>query len=72
MSKAHEYVGVVYDIVDEVVIERHCQIRETREEAMRDAQALCELINANRDEYGDRTVDRETDAYVMVDGEIEY
>lgn len=66
------YVGIVYDILDEVVIDTSPIERETQTEAMRDALSLVAYVNSHSSDYNGRTVYRE-DAYVKgPDGEIIY
>jgi hypothetical protein len=73
MSKQPEYVGVVYDWIEEVVIERSPVIRATFDEALVDAKALCKTINEQAEAYddesdGNTTVGRVDDSYAYVQG----
>ncbi len=65
------YCGIVYDEVDEVVIERSPVIRGTWKEAKDDALKLCEHVNKNPDDYNGETVD-ESCAYVSGPGGLEF
>ncbi len=57
-----EFQGAVYDILGDVMIDRSPVIRATREEALLDARAMCEPLGCSPD----------VDAYVIVDGQLEY
>lgn len=58
MSKQKEFVGVLFDIVTETVIDRSTVIRGTYAEAMEDAKALVRVDESYCD--------------VLVDGEISF
>lgn len=66
--KRGEYVGVLYDWIEEVVIEQSPIIRGTWDEAMADARALIQVVNDAAeaiDDAGDTnsTVGRVDDSY---------
>lgn len=66
------YFGIVYDIIDEVVIDTSPIERATEAEAKRDALALLAYINSHSSDYNGRRVYPE-DAYVKgPSGEIIY
>lgn len=66
------YIGIVYDILDEVVIDTSPIERETESAAMADALSLVTYINSHSSDYNGRKVYRE-DAYVKgPDGVIIY
>jgi len=58
-----EYQGAVFDILGNAMIDRSPIIRWTRDEAMQDARELC----AQHEGF-----DPDTDAYVIVNGQLEY
>ena len=73
MSKAQEYVGIVYDFIEDVVIERSPILRRTAAEALADAKALCRVVNERAEAYDDTndddsTVGRVDDSYAAVQG----
>ena len=73
------FQGVLFDILEEVVIERSPVIRGTYAEAMADAKALIAVVNGmaeacDDESDGNTTIGRVDDSYcfVMVDGYIVY
>lgn len=82
MSKAQEemgsvrtsrgHVGVVFDLIDQIQIERSPNVRKTSQEAYKDALALADYINANKDDYNGRTVDHRDCFVAFDDGGIDF
>lgn len=79
MAKSREFQGVLYDLIEEVFVERAPCLRSTYAEAMQDAKALVETINAQAEIYddeadGNSTVGRVDDSYcfVLADGALVY
>jgi hypothetical protein len=73
MAKKPEYVGLVYDFIEEVVIERSPIVRATAADALADAKALCRVVNAQAEAYDDTnddntTVGRVDASYAAVQG----
>lgn len=74
--KEQEFVGAIYDILEDVVIERSPVIRATYAEAMADARALVKVVNDNAeafdDELDNQSIGRVDDSYchVLIDGEV--
>lgn len=60
---AKEFQGVLFDILDEVIIDRAPVLRGTYAEAMADAEKLVEVVNAMFDGRVDSGY-----CYVLVDG----
>lgn len=76
---AQEFQGVLFDILEEVVIERGYCIRGTYAEALADAKAMIDFVNAEAEaaddeSNGNTTIGRVDDSYcfVMIDGQIAY
>lgn len=74
-----EFQGVLYDIVEEVIIERSAVLRATYAEAMTDAEKLVTVMNARAEAWDDEsgsntTVGRVDESYcfVLVNGVIAY
>lgn len=74
-----EFQGVLYDLVEEVIIERGSVLRATYAEAMADARKLVVVMNDRAEAWDDEsdsntTVGRVDDSYcfVLVDGAIAY
>lgn len=73
------FQGVLYDIVEEVIIERSAVLRSSYAEAMEDAGKLVAVMNEQAEVWGDNsssntTVGRVDDSYcfVLIDGVIAY
>lgn len=78
-GKQMDYQGVLYDLIDEVIVERGPVIRGTYAEAMADAHALLAVVNAEAEAADDESdentsVGRVDDSYcfVLCDGSLEY
>ena len=75
MSK-QEFQGVLFDIVEEVIIERGPVLRATYAEAMEDARKLVGAVNQLAEDADDgfSTIGRVDDSYcfVLIDGVIAY
>jgi hypothetical protein len=78
-KQRQEFVGVVYDLIEEVVIDRSPVIRGTYAEAMKDALDMIPQINAmaelaDDESDGNTTVGRvdESYAFVCIDGLVAY
>lgn len=78
MSK-QAFQGVLYDIVEEVIVDWAPVVRGTYAEAMADAKAMVEVKNAEAEAFDDEsddntTIGRVDDSYcfVMIDGLIAY
>lgn len=74
-----EFVGVIFDIITETIIERCATIRATYAEAMADSKMLVAEFNSWAEEVddesdGNTTIGRvsEDDCYVLIDGRIAY
>lgn len=74
-----DFQGALYDILEEVVIERAPVVRGTYDEAMADARALVKVVNdmaelADDDSDSNTTIGRVDDSYcyVLIDGLIAY
>lgn len=67
---ANQYVGVLYDIVNDIVKERSPIIRATYDAALADAEQLVTDWNLNPDNRGDEL--DEYDCYVEIDGQINF
>lgn len=72
-----EFQGILFDILEEVVIERGPVLRATYAEAMADAKALVKFVNDEAEAHDDSTdenttVGRVDDSYcyVMQGGQI--
>ncbi len=79
MAKRQEFQGVLFDLIEEVVIDRAPVLRGTYEEAMADARALVAVTNDAAEAFddsceGNTTVGRVDDSYcfVLIDGVIAY
>ena len=73
MNKPQEFVGLVYDWIEEVVIDRSSVIRATAAAALADAKALCRVVNAQAEAIDDSTdentsVGRCDESYAFVQG----
>lgn len=73
------FQGVLYDIVEEVIIERSAVLRGTYAEAMADAGKLVAVMNDQAEAWDDEsgsntTVGRVDDSYcfVLIDGVIAF
>jgi hypothetical protein len=76
---AQDFQGVLYDIVEEVVIDRAPVVRGTYAEAMADAQAMVKAVNdmaecVDNEADDNSTIGRVDDSYcfVLIDGLIAY
>lgn len=67
---ANQYIGVLYNIIDEVVKERSPIIRATYDAALADAEQLVTVWNLNPDNRDDPM--DEYDCYVEIDGQISF
>ena len=74
-----EFVGVIFDIITETVIDRCATIRATYAEAMTDAKTLVVALNSWAEDVDDEsdantTIGRmsDEDCYVQIDGRIAY
>jgi hypothetical protein len=74
---AQEFVGVLYDIVEDIVIERSAVIRGSYAEALNDAKGLVKYVNDEAEAFDDSgdantTVGRVDDSwcFVMVGNEV--
>jgi hypothetical protein len=79
MAKRQEFQGVLYDIVEELIVERSPVLRGSYAEAMTDAKALVGAVNDMAEAFDDSgddntTVGRGDDSYcfVLIDGLIAY
>lgn len=68
-----QYTGVVYDFIEEVVIDRSPIIRATAREALEDAKALVRVVNEQAESFDDTnddntTVGRVDNSYAAVEG----
>jgi hypothetical protein len=79
MAKRQDFQGVLYDIIEEVIIDRAPVVRGAYAEAMADAQAMVAAVNAQAEAFDDSddentTVGRVDDSYcfVLIDGMIAY
>lgn len=79
MANAKNFQGVLYDILEEIVMECSPVLRGTYAEALADAKALVKVVNdmaeASDDENdSNTTIGRVDDSYcfVLVDGLIAY
>ncbi|MGQ2994249.1 hypothetical protein [Variovorax sp.] len=77
MAKPREYQGVLYDLIEEVFIERAPCLRGSYAEAMQDAEALVNSVNAQAEiaddeSKGNTTIGRVDASYcfVLVDGRL--
>lgn len=74
-----EFQGVLFDIIEEVIIERGPVLRATYAEAMADAEKLVAAMNKQAESWdddsdGNTTVGRVDDSYcfVLIDGVLAY
>lgn len=79
MAKQHDFQGVLFDCLEEIVIDRAPVIRGTYEEAMADARSMVAAVNdmaesADDESDGNTTIGRVDDSYcfVLIDGVISY
>jgi len=79
VAKPQQFQGVLYDLIEEVFVESAPCLRGTYAEAMEDAKALVEAVNAQAEIYddeadGNSTVGRVDDSYcfVLADGVLIY
>jgi hypothetical protein len=79
MTKRQEFVGCLFDVISETVVEVGVVIRGTYAEAMADARSMVEPFNEyaqgiDDEADNDSTVGRvdETYCFVQVDGQVVY
>lgn len=71
MAKHQDFQGVLYDILDEIVVDRAPAIRGTYAEAMEDAKQMVDAFNAMAEDDDSRRVD-DSYCFVLIDGLIAY
>lgn len=79
MGKQQDFQGCLYDIFEEVIVDRAPVVRGSYEEAMADAKAMVDAVNSMAESADDESESNssigrvdESYCFVLIDGFIAY